>query len=35
MTANIHRSLIVRGAQSSDSQIVSAESYVNSKTGAY
>ena len=28
-------SLIVRGAQSSDSQIVSAESYVNSKTGAY
>jgi hypothetical protein len=28
-------SLIVRGAQSSDSQIASAESYVNSKTGAY
>ena len=28
-------SLIVRGAQSTDSQIVSAESYVNSKTGAY
>jgi hypothetical protein len=28
-------SLIVRGAQSSDSQIISAESYVNSKTGAY
>ena len=28
-------SLIVRGAQSSDSQIVSAESYVNSKTGAW
>jgi len=28
-------SLIVRGAASSDSQIASAESYVNSKTGAY
>jgi hypothetical protein len=28
-------SLIVRGAQSTDAQIVSAESYVNSKTGAY
>jgi hypothetical protein len=28
-------SLIVRGAQSTDSQIASAESYVNSKTGAY
>jgi hypothetical protein len=28
-------SLIIRGAQSSDSQIASAESYVNSKTGAY
>jgi hypothetical protein len=28
-------SLIVRGAQSSYSQIASAESYVNSKTGAY
>ena len=28
-------SLIIRGAQSTDSQIVSAESYVNSKTGAY
>ena len=28
-------SLIVRGAQSSASQITSAESYVNSKTGAY
>jgi hypothetical protein len=28
-------SLIIRGAQSSASQIVSAESYVNSKTGAY
>jgi hypothetical protein len=28
-------SLIVRGAQSSDSQIVNAENYVNSKTGAF
>jgi hypothetical protein len=28
-------SLIIRGAASSDSQIASAESYVNSKTGAY
>ena len=28
-------SLIVRGAQSTDAQIVSAETYVNSKTGAY
>ena len=28
-------SLIIRGAASSDSQIISAESYVNSKTGAY
>ena len=28
-------SLIVRGAQSTDSQIVNAENYVNSKTGAY
>ena len=27
--------LIVRGAQSTDAQIVSAETYVNSKTGAY
>ncbi len=28
-------SLIIRGAQSTDSQIAAAESYVNSKTGAY
>ena len=28
-------SLIVRGAQSTDSQIVNAENYVNSKTGAF
>jgi hypothetical protein len=28
-------SLIIRGAQSTDAQIVSAETYVNSKTGAY
>ena len=28
-------SLLIRGAQSTDAQIVSAETYVNSKTGAY
>ena len=33
-SGNIY-SLIIRGAQSTDSQIVNAENYVNSKTGAF
>jgi hypothetical protein len=33
-SGNIY-SLIIRGALSSDAQIINAETYVNSKTGAY